>query len=56
LFKSTQPAFVIVETFFVIASVCRDLLKDQGHSRVHHTGTLINAPERTNASNDRSRG
>jgi hypothetical protein len=55
LFKATQPAFVIVETFFVITSKCRDLLKDQRHASVHHAGTFVDTPKRTNASNNRGR-
>ena len=55
LFKPTQPAFVIVETFFVITSECRDLLKDQRHARIHHAGTFVDTPKRTNASNNRGR-
>ena len=53
MLKATQPAFVIVKTFFVIASQCRDLLQDQRYSRVHDAGTLIDTPKRTNASDYR---
>jgi len=55
LFKATQPAFVIVETFFVIASQCRDLLQDQGNASIHDACTLVDAPKRTNASDYRGR-
>ena len=46
---------MVVKPFFVIASQCCDLLQDQRHSRIHDAGTFVNAPQRTNASNDRGR-